>query len=260
VSTRPEFLTGPHARAWDDPEVAALYRHRLLYPPALFDALIELLGTARRVVLDAGAGTGAIARNIASRVERVDAVEPSAAMIAEARRLPGGDSARIRWIRSTAEDAPLDGPYGMIVTSQSLHWMDWQVVIPRFAAALAPDGHFAIVDDPEEPEAWSEGLLDIIRRYSMVQQAVHQFALIPELERRGLFVREGERRIDPLPMTQTVNEYIASFHARSSLARNRIGPEAAAKFDAEVRALVAGRDSIVRHVGGRIVWGRPVAP
>jgi hypothetical protein len=86
----------------------------------------------------------------------------------------------------------------------------------------------------------------------------HQFRLIPELEARGLFVREAEVSTPPMPFTQTVDEYVASFHARSSLARHRIGHDTADAFDREVRALLGDRVTIERQVSGRIVYGRPV--
>ena len=75
-----------------DPLVARLYERRPPYPEGVFAALARRL-VAPRSVLDAGAGTGALARKMSSFAERIDAIEPSAAMIAEGRRLPGGSRA-----------------------------------------------------------------------------------------------------------------------------------------------------------------------
>jgi SAM-dependent methyltransferase len=258
LTGKPEFLTGENALAFDDADVARNYRYRPEYPAATFDLLAGLI-VGPRVVLDAGAGTGAIARYLAARVDRVDALDPAAAMLAEGRRLAHGQDPRIRWILGAAETAPLDGPYGLVTAGQSLHWMDWEIVLPRFARALAPGARLAISDDPEAPEPWAEELLPIIRRYS-IMRTWHQFRLIPELERLGLFVREAEVGTPAMPFTQTVDEYVASFHARSSLARHRIGDDAADAFDREVRALLGDRATIERQVSGRIVYGRPVAP
>jgi hypothetical protein len=83
--------------------------------------------------------------------------------------------------------------------------------------------------------------------------------LIPELERLGLFVREGEVSTPATPFSQTVNEYVASFHARSSLARHRLGDAAAGAFDRDLRALLGDRTTVERQVSSRIVHGRPVA-
>jgi len=257
MSARPEFLNAENAMAFDDETAARAYTFRPGYPTEMFDALAGLI-VGPRVVLDAGAGTGAIARYLAAYVDRVDALDPAAAMVAQGKRLEHGDDPRVRWILGGAEYGPLFGPYGLITTGQSLHWMDWEVVLPRFAAELAPGARLAIVDDPEAPEPWADALKPIIARYSIMRRW-HQFALIPELERLGLFEREGELRIKPHAVTQTVDEYIESFHGRSSLARHRIGPAASAAFDREVRQLLGDRESVERHMEGRVVFGRPVA-
>ncbi len=257
MTVKPAFWTGEHASAFDDAEVARLYRFRPAYPPETFDVLAGLMVGPRKV-LDAGTGTGGIARYVVAHVDRVDAVDPALAMLAEARRLPHGDDPRIRWIHGPAETAPLDSPYGLITTGQSLHWMDWAAVLPRFASVLAPGARLAIVDDPEDPEPWAAELRPIIQRYSIMRDH-HQFKLIDALVEQGLFVREAEVRTVAVPFTQTADEYVSSFHARSSLARHRIGREAADAFDLEVRALVGDRATIDRSVAGRIVYGRPVA-
>src|SRR5436190_27537 len=76
-------------RVWTDDQVAALYRYRAPYPRGIFD-ILERLAVEPRVVLDAGAGTGALARNFPPAFKRIDAVDPSTAMIARGRSLPGG--------------------------------------------------------------------------------------------------------------------------------------------------------------------------
>src|SRR5204862_2390546 len=88
-------------RVWTDDQVAALYRYRAPYPRGIFD-ILERLAVEPRVVLDAGAGTGALARNFPPVFTRIDAVDPSTAMIARGRSLPGGDDSRIRWILGRA--------------------------------------------------------------------------------------------------------------------------------------------------------------
>ena len=245
-----------------DAEVARLYRQRPTYPPETFEILARLL-VEPRTVLDVGAGTGAVARRLVRSATRVDAVDPSAAMIAEGRRLPGGDDDRLRWIVGTAETAPLDPPYGLITAGTSLHWMDLGVVIPRFAAALAPGGRFAVLEVVETPVGatpWNDAATDIIKRYSELKaDHVDSFAaVLAELERRGLFVREGDRLTAPVKTTLTVPAWLEWMHSTSTLARVRLGDRAPA-FDADMRALF-DRLAIARFefaVQGRVVWGRP---
>jgi hypothetical protein len=102
------------AAAFTDPAVACAYQHRPPYPAQVFNLLAELIADEPRHVLDLGAGEGAIARPLAARVDRVDALD----VLAEGRRRPGGqqlpsarpDQTRARtpssgrgtWFRSTA--------------------------------------------------------------------------------------------------------------------------------------------------------------
>ena len=46
MTVKPAFWTGEHASAFDDAEVARLYRFRPAYPPETFDVLAGLLVVA----------------------------------------------------------------------------------------------------------------------------------------------------------------------------------------------------------------------
>lgn len=75
-----------------------------------------------RVVLDAGCGTGKVARGLVGELDRVDAVDPSAEMLRIGQGLPGGDDPRLRWICAPIEEAELSGPYGLVVAGASFHY------------------------------------------------------------------------------------------------------------------------------------------
>jgi len=206
-----------------------------------------------------GAGTGDIARRLAPLVERVDAVEWSAAMIARGKRQPGGDDPRLRWIEGRAEEAPLDPPYGLVTAGESLHWMDWAAVMPRFRAALAPAGVVAILEREDLPTDMSGELLALIRRYS-TNRDYRPVNLIDELARRGLFTKVGEWRSEPVPFAQSVDDYIESMHSRSSFARERMPAADLAAFDAKLRALLdahATDGRVAFPVVSTAVWGAP---
>ncbi len=242
-------------RVFADAEVAALYRYRAPYPREVF-AILERLVIEPRNVLDAGAGTGALARDLAPLVARVDAVDPSAAMIAEGRALPGGDDPRITWIQGRAEDAPLSPPYGLIVAGASLHWMDPTVVLPRFRDALAPGARFAIVhNDFVPPHAIStSAALDVIRRYSPLKEAPPEYpAQVKSLVDRGLFVLEGERFTTPVPFEQSINDILSSLHSTSTLG------DRLASFDNDMRAALAplGKGPLRSDIVAYVAWGRP---
>lgn len=247
-------------RVFADAEVAAFYRYRAPYPREVFAILEELL-VEPRAVLDAGAGTGALARELAPRVARVDAVDPSAAMIAEGRALPGGDDPRIHWIHGRAEDALLSPPYGLIAAGAAIHWMDPAVVLPRFGAALAPGAKVAIVhNDFVPPHAiGTERALEVIRRYSPLKEDPLEYpARVKVLVDRGLFVLEGERWTAPVPFEQSADDVLRSLHSTSTLSRVTLG-DRLASFDTDMRAALApfGPGPLRSDIVTYVAWGRP---
>ena len=179
-----------------------------------------------------------MARNLATRVDRVDAVDISTEMIAAGKALPGGDLPNLRWILGTAEDAPLDPPYGLVVAGESLHWMNWERVLPRFASVLMPGGMLAIARRDQPPPLWHDALSALIREHSAMYN-YQDFDLIAELTVRGLFEEVGERATAPGTFVQPVVDYINSFHSMSSLSLERLTPDAAVDFDAKLRVILA---------------------
>jgi SAM-dependent methyltransferase len=245
--------------AFADREVASLYRHRPPYPKAIFDILARLL-VEPHTVLDAGAGTGALARGLVGLATRVDALDPSEAMIAEGRRLPNGEDPRLRWRVGRAEDGPVDPPYGLITCGASLHWMDHATVLPRFRALLAPGAHVAIVDTENvyPSAAVRAESLEVIIRYSPIKDHVSTREMLDGLVARGLFVIEGREAAPPMPFEQSVDEYLGFLGSTSTL-NHAILRGRAADFERDMRAVFArhGMDRIRYDVVGGVAWGRP---
>lgn len=260
MQPKPAFLGPQTSSAFQDPSVAAAYQARPPYPAATFDILADLMDDSPRHVLDVGCGTGFLARPLAERAERVDALDVSATMIAHGKLLPGGESPRLRWIVGRAEDAPLDPPYALITAGDSLHWMEWDVVMPRFARLLTPNGYLAILTVDWLPVPWEAGLKSLVPRYSTIRD--HQpYDPAKDVEVRGIFRRVGERRTKPVPFTQSLDAYVESFHGRASFSRERMDPDAAAAFDSEVRALVgsSSQETVTLQLVAEIAWGKPLA-
>ena len=261
LTPRPAFLTAENAARFADAGVAEAYPHRLPYAPETIDVLVGLVvgDPPSAAVLDIGAGTGDLARPLAARVGRVDALDPSAPMIAKGRSLPGGDAPNLRWLHGRAEDAPIGGPYALIAAGESLHWMGWEVVLPRLADAVAPGAVLAITNREWVPPPWQEGLMALIEAHSTLT-TWHTYDLIGLLEERGLFRRAGMWSSEPVRTRQRVVDYVESYHSRSSLTRSALTAESAATFDAGVRAVVApwAEDATVETASvSHITWGYP---
>ncbi len=256
---KPKHLQPQYGAQFADESIVAAYRFRPPYPDEVFDTLDELLGERPRVVLDAGCGSGDLAIPLADIVERVDAVDPSAAMLAAARSRPGADSPRLRWIHASLEDVKLSPPYGLILAGESLHWMDWPVVLPRMSDALAPGACLAIVGRTEGANPWWPELLQIINVYS-TNRDYQPYDLIQELQGRELFRVVGRRRTSVVAVGQTVADYIESIHSRNGFSRDRMTAQAARDFDTAAAGLLAGyaRDGQLNfEVVGSVVWGEP---
>jgi SAM-dependent methyltransferase len=238
-------------------DVASRYRHRAPYPDEVLTTLRGLL-VAPRTILDVGAGTGALARRMVGFAERVDAVDPSAAMLREGRRLPDGADPRLRWITGRAEDAPLSPPYGLITAGASLHWLDLDVAFARFRDALAPDAVMAVADTEIVHGSYRPEIEAVIREHSEIEHHTETPDLMNDLDASGRFAIQGRQRTEPMPFEQSIDDYIEMLHSTSTLARIRLG-DRAAKFDAAIRAVFArhGLDQLRYGVVGTVVWGRP---
>ena len=129
---------------WVFNRLAADYRLRPPYPPALVLRLVELAGGPAARVADLGAGTGHLAIPLARLGARVWAVEPARAMLdvlaADAAGLP------VVPIHQAAEETGLDpGAFELVLLADALHWVDPERGGREAARLLAPGGALAVV-------------------------------------------------------------------------------------------------------------------
>lgn len=240
-----------------DAEVAQLYRFRPPYPSGVFARLRQLY-VGHGPILDAGAGTGALARAMAAWSDRVDAVDPSSAMVNAGRSLPGRDDPRIRWLVGDVERTPLDGLYGLITCGASLHWMDLDVVLQRFRELLAFNAVLAIVDTEYVHGDLRDEIRSVIREYSELKHHIDTKDLVAKLRDSGALDVRGEERTEAVPFEQSVDDYIEMLHSTSTLARVRLGDRADA-FDRQIRSVFMRRATDVLRYGviGYVAWGTP---
>jgi SAM-dependent methyltransferase len=265
MTDKPAHLRPENSDVFKLESVASVYHHRPPYPAGVVDALFSLLGEEGGAVLDAGCGTGDLARALAGGAERVDAVDVSQSMIDVGRRQQGGDRPNLRWVCARLEDADLRPPYALAVAGDSLNWMDWDVALPRLAEALRPGAWLAIVH-----RGWGTGApeeMELIREFSNIRD-YQQYELGRELVSRGLFRPGGHLRFAG-SWRPTVEEYVESRHSQSGCAREPMGAERAAEFDRQLTALL-GRLVDQGRIGTRearldlqvvseVGWGRPSA-
>jgi SAM-dependent methyltransferase len=117
----------------------AYERGRPPYPPAAIDWLVPAHATR---VVDLGAGTGKLTRQLRERGLDVIAVEPSAGMRDQLRRAVPG----VPVLGGKGEQLPLAaGSVDAILVAQAWHWVEPSLAIPEAARVLAPGGRLGLL-------------------------------------------------------------------------------------------------------------------
>ena len=242
--------------------VADAYRHRPPYPPEVFDILERIIADRPRRVLDLGAGDGALARPLAARVDHVDALDISAAMVEAGRRRPGGQQRNLRWIVGAAETAELGGRYALVTAGASLHWMTWKPTLARLAEAMTGHAVLAIVEHGPRDPPWRAELAEVIARHSRNPNFDPSFSLPDALAAEGLLEITGRATTAPVPFRQPLASFVEQFHSTASLAREWMPAEESAAFGravADIAAPYAVGGLLEMDVVAQLAWGRPTA-
>ena len=119
--------------------VAEAYdRGRPGYPA---EAVTWLMGGEARIVLELGAGTGKLTREIVDQGHAVFATEPDAAMLEVLKQRVPEVSAKV----AGAEEIPAnDHSVDVVVAAQAFHWFDHDLALPEIARVLRAGGHIAL--------------------------------------------------------------------------------------------------------------------
>ena len=245
------------ADTFTHPGVAEAYRHRPPYPDEVFAILARLIADRPRAVLDLGAGEGALARPFAAFVDRIDAVDVSAAMVAAGRRRPGGDNPKLRWVVGAVETCELAGPYALVTAGASLHWMATDRVLARLGLVLSERAVLAVVEHVPREVPWGERLGRVIRRHSRNPDYDPGYRVADEL---GL---AGRAETAPVRFRQPVRDYVEQFHSTASLARELMPAREAAAFDRAVEEAVRpwAVDGVLEmSIVATVAWGPVGAP
>lgn len=135
-------MTARPSVTWDPGQYALFEDHR---SRPFADLMARVRVEQPRLVVDLGCGPGGLTLGLAARwpAARVIGVDSSAHMLDQARR---SDTAhRVEWVEADA--ATWEPPTGidLLVTNATLQWVPGHLdLIPRWVAALAPGGWFAM--------------------------------------------------------------------------------------------------------------------
>jgi SAM-dependent methyltransferase len=149
-------------------------RHRATYPPALIDCLAQAQGwRAGLTVADVGSGTGIFTRLVLERGPCVLAIEPGAAMRAQAEQrlaaFPGFVSLDATAEATTLPDVSVDA----IVCAQAFHWFNHERTRAEWRRILRPGGSAALIwNILDDRDAMTRDYLDVLYATSPDARAV----------------------------------------------------------------------------------------
>ncbi len=220
----------------------------------------SLLGNSGgKKVLELGCGSGDLTEGISHFADRIDAIDFSSEMLEIAKARLSNHLDKIHWHYLAAENFESIHKYDLICAGQSLQWMAWDVLFPKLRLLMTENASLAIVNRKICPCKWDSEIIPLIVKYS-TNQDFQSYNLITELMSRKLFIQCGRQVADPIPFTQSIDDYINSFHSRNGFSRDRMNKKAASEFDQQLREIVMSYcpDGNIRvSVISSVVWGFP---
>lgn len=115
-------------------------RGRPSYPA---EAVAWLLDGDARIVLELGAGTGKLTREVVDQGHAVFATEKDPAMLSVLEQRVPEVSAKV----AVAEEIPAnDRSVDVVIAAQAFHWFDHDVAVPEMARVLKPGGRLVVLE------------------------------------------------------------------------------------------------------------------
>ncbi|MEV4347936.1 class I SAM-dependent methyltransferase [Actinoplanes sp. NPDC049596] len=151
-------MTDRAAHAQSFGPAAEIYeRGRPSYPAVALD---WLLPPGKPRVVDLGAGTGKLTRQVLERGLSVAAVDPSEGMLEQLRKSVPGVPA----LQGSGERIPLpDNSADVVLVAQAWHWVDPAKAVPEVARVLSPGGRLGLLWNlRDERSDWVRRLGEII--------------------------------------------------------------------------------------------------
>jgi len=121
-------------------------RHRVGFPDRFFERLIHdgIVVKGDRV-LDLGTGTGTVARGLALRGCAVTGLDPSRALLDQAKNLDREAGVEIRYVEARAEQTGLpSGSFDVVTAGQCWHWFERDKAATEAHRLLASGGRLIV--------------------------------------------------------------------------------------------------------------------
>ncbi len=223
-----------------DPVMVADYAARDPFNPHSID-MLRALALTRRPILDVGCGCAHLTYLLTKVSNKVDAVDPSAAMLAMAQeRQPLETKGKINWIHGTVEDDQdsLKGLYGMVTAADSIHWTDWHRFFPKIKSLMLPNAYLVIVERFKGPTAWKVDEKALVS-YHYTEKDQGKYDPVDEISLRGYFRLDGTHVTHPILVAKTPEDYIRERHSRNGCSRSRMGTRNTKAFNKEMARIIA---------------------
>jgi SAM-dependent methyltransferase len=194
-------------------DAAELYdRARPGYPEDLLDVLAGRTGLGPgTAVLDLGAGTGKLTRQLVARGAAVTAVEPSPGMRDQlVAAVPG-----VLVLDGTAEDVPVpDSAVDVVAVAQAFHWFRTGAALDEILRVGRPGSWLALLWNEPPAAGWARALWDLRHELSGFDGSYpgRGWAAVVDAD-----PRLGPREVASvtLTVTTTVDEIVADSASRS---------------------------------------------
>lgn len=168
-------------------------RSRPSYPPEAVRLLVdELAVAAGRTVLDVGAGTGKLTRQLEQTSATVVAVEPVAAMLAQL-----VDRTQVAYaVVGTAEQLPVSAQsVDAVVVGTAFHWFDGDRALGEIHRVLRSGGGLGLVwNNPDTEVPWVRDVWGIVDGYRGEAPRNRDLRWRQAFERSGAFTPLNHKR------------------------------------------------------------------
>jgi ubiquinone/menaquinone biosynthesis C-methylase UbiE len=232
-------LQHPDARSFE--QVAALYeRVRPEYPSDAIAWIIDELDLRPgRTVLDLGAGTGKLTRQLLPSGSDVIAVEPGEAMLAELRRAVP----RVTALHGGAERIPLaDDSVDALTVGQAFHWFRFDEAVAEMHRVLRPGGRVALLwNNRDQEDTLQREVTELIAPFVPPARAAAYDS--SKFLTQSAFFNPVEERTFPFVQQLETEDLIGRIMSISFIAASV--PEKRSDLEQRLRELAAGHGGLV---------------